>query len=60
MHFMMVQFAKIVDRIESDAFHVQLPINFKPNPSDFNEYYAIDPSKRTQLYEHYISDTIVE
>ena len=60
MHFMMVQFQQIVDRIESQAFHVQLPLNFRANPSDFNEYYAIDPTKRAEKYEHFISDTIVE
>jgi hypothetical protein len=42
LHFMMVQFEEIVDKIESEAYHIQVPHNFTPNPSDFNEYYIVE------------------
>lgn len=58
----MLQYEEIVDRIYSEAFHIIIPDNFKINPSDYNEFYSVEPKppryknnfERNKLVEHII------
>lgn len=46
LYYSMMQLENIVDKLEREAYHVLLPENIQENPSDYNDYYKMDPSRK--------------